>query len=53
MELCPKYGISLNTFDRWKSKSAAMSPTEVRRLKELEDENSQLQRMVADLSRDN
>lgn len=51
-ELCRKYGISQQTFYRWKAKFGAMSPTEVRRLKELEEENTRLKRMVADLSLD-
>jgi len=51
-ELCRKYGISQQTFYRWKSKFGAMTATEVRRMKELEDENTRLKRMVADLSLD-
>ena len=51
-ELCRKYGISTKTFYRWKTKFGAMSPTEVRRLKELEEENARLKKLVADLSLD-
>ena len=51
-ELCRKYGISANTFYRWKSKFGGLAPSEVRRLKELEEENSRLKKLVADLSLD-
>jgi putative transposase len=51
-ELCRKYGISTNTFYRWKSKFGAMAPSEVRRMKELEEENTRLKKLVADLSLD-
>jgi putative transposase len=51
-ELCRKYGISGNTFYRWKSKCGGLVPSEVRQLKELEEENSRLKKLVADLSLD-
>ena len=51
-ELCRKYGISLQTFYRWRSKFGALSPTEVRRMKGLEEENARLKKLVADLSLD-
>ena len=41
-EICRKYGISKQTFYRWKTKYAGLSTTEVRRLKHLEEENRQL-----------
>lgn len=47
-ELCRRHGICTNTFYRWKAKYADMEISGVRRLKELEDENSRLKRMVAD-----
>ena len=52
VELCRKYGVSQQTCYRWKSKFGAMAPSEVRRLKKLEDENVRLKKLVADLSLD-
>ena len=51
-ELCRKYGISQQTFYRWRSKYGGLAPSELRRLKELERENGQLKKLVADLSLD-
>jgi putative transposase len=51
-ELCRKYGISQQTFYRWRSKYGGLTPSEVRRLKELEEETRRLKRIVADLSLD-
>jgi putative transposase len=51
-ELCRKYGISEQTFYRWKKKFGGMSRSEVLRLKELETENRRLKQLVADLSLD-
>ncbi len=51
-EVCRKMGISEQTFYRWKKKFAGMSVAEVRRLKQLEDENRRLKQLVADLSLD-
>jgi len=45
-------GISEQTFYRWKKKFAGMGVAEVRRLKQLEDENRRLKQLVADLSLD-
>jgi putative transposase len=47
-ELCRRHGICTNTFYRWKAKFADMEISEVRRLKDLEGENSQLKRIVAE-----
>lgn len=47
-----KLGISQPTFYRWKSKYGGMLPTEVRKLKQLEAENTKLKQLVADLSLD-
>ncbi len=49
-EIIRKNGISENTFYVWKRKYANMTVSEVRRLRELEDENAKLKRLVADLS---
>jgi len=45
-------GISQQTFYRWRRKFAGMGVAELRRLKQLEKENKQLKRLVADLSLD-
>ena len=52
-EVCRKHGISGNTFYNWKKKYGGMGVPEVRRLKELEIENSRLKRMYSDLSLEN
>lgn len=49
-EVCRKNGISENTFYIWKRKYASMTVSEVTRLRELEEENAKLKRLVADLS---
>ena len=51
-DLCRQYGIAEQTFYAWKKKSAHLGVTELRRLGQLEDENSRLKRLVADLSLD-
>jgi putative transposase len=51
-EVCRKMGISDATFYNWKKKYSGLNPSEVRRLKMLEDENRRLKQMVADLSID-
>ena len=47
-----KLGVSEATFYNWKKKYGGLSVTEVRRLKQLEDENARLKKIVADLSLD-
>ena len=49
-ELCRKYGIASSTFYQWKSKYGGMEASDVKRLKELEEENRRLKQMYADLS---
>jgi putative transposase len=51
-EVCRKMGISDATFYNWKKKYGGLGVTELRRLKELEDENLSLKKLVADLSLD-
>ena len=51
-EVCRKAGISQQTYYRWRKKYAGLMPSEVRRLKQLEEENARLKRMVPDLSLD-
>ena len=52
-ELCRKYGISDGTFYTWKNRYGGMQTSEVRRMKNLEDENRRLKHIVADLTLDN
>jgi putative transposase len=47
-ELVRRHGISRNTFYRWKSKYGGMDVSEARRLKQLEDENGRLKKIVAE-----
>ena len=51
-ELCRRYGISEQTFYRWKSKYGGMSVSEVRRLKALEEENRRLKQIVGEQALD-
>lgn len=51
-EICRKMGVSEPTFYRWKKQFVGMGMPEIRRLKQLEDENSKLKRVVADLTLD-
>ena len=51
-ELCRKYGMSEATLYNWKSKYGGMSVSEARRLKELEEENQRLKKLVADQALD-
>lgn len=52
-EICREHGISEATFYNWKSKYGGMEASDVRRLKDLEEENAQLKKMYADLALDN
>ena len=52
VDLCRKAGISQATYFNWKKKYDGLLPTEMRRLKLLEDENAKLRKLVADLSLD-
>ena len=51
-EVCRKAGISQATYFNWKKKYDGLLPTEMKRLKQLEDENTRLRKLVADLSLD-
>jgi putative transposase len=51
-EVCRKAGISIQTYYRWRKKYGGLMPSEMRRLKQLEEENQRLRRLVADLSLD-
>jgi putative transposase len=49
-DICRKAGISQATYFNWKKKYDGLLPSEMRRLKQLEDENAKLRKVVADLS---
>lgn len=49
-EVCREYGVSDATYYNWKSKYGGMEASDIRRLKEMEDENRRLKQMFADLS---
>jgi putative transposase len=51
-EVCRKYGVTDQTFYRWKRKFGAMTPSEIKRLKILEEENRRLKQIVAELTLD-
>ena len=51
-EICRRAGISQATYFNWKKKYAGLLPSEMRRLRKLEDENSRLKKIVADLTLD-
>ena len=51
-EVCRKMGVSEATFFRWKKQFAGMGVAEIRRLKQLEEENTKLKHLVADLTLD-
>lgn len=51
-EVCRKAGISQATFYNWRNKYAGLMPSEMKRLRQLEEENGRLKRIVADLSLD-
>lgn len=51
-ELIRKVGISEQTFYRWKKVYGGLEPSQARKLKQLEEENAKLKRLVADLSLD-
>ena len=51
-DICRRAGISQATYFNWKKRYGGLLPTEMRRLKQLEDENNKLRKVVADLSLD-
>ncbi len=52
LEVCRKAGISEATFYNWRKKYGGLMPSEMKRLKQLEEENQRLKKLVADLSLD-
>lgn len=52
-DICRELGIHKATFYNWRAKYAGMDSNQLKRLKELEDENTRLKKMYADVSLDN
>ena len=52
-DICREHGISEGTFYNWKAKYGGVTVKEVKRLRELEEENARLKKMFADLSLEN
>ncbi|MHB8870468.1 MAG: transposase [Thermoleophilia bacterium] len=52
-QICQEIGVSKQTYYRWKNLYGGMKTQELRRLKELEQENLRLKKLVAELSLDN
>jgi putative transposase len=52
VDVCRQIGVSEATFYTWKKKYADLGVSELRRLKQIEDENARLRRIVADLTLD-
>ena len=52
-DLCRRHGVSPATYYQWKSKYGGLEASDLKRLKELEYENSRLKRMYAELSLEN
>ena len=51
-DVCRKHGISTSTFYKWRAKYGGLDASQLKRLRELEDENRRLKQMYADLSLD-
>ena len=52
-EVARKYGVSEQTLYNWRKHFAGLEPSDVKRLRQLEQENARLKKLVADLSLDN
>lgn len=52
-EVCRTHGISSATYYKWKSKFGGMDASELKRIRELEEENTKLKRLYADVSLEN
>lgn len=52
-DLCKQQGISAATFYAWRAKYGGLEVSEAKRLRQLEEENAKLKRVVADLTLDN
>jgi putative transposase len=52
-ELCRKHGVGQSTYYQWKAKYGGMAPSDLTKLRELEEENKKLKKMFADVSLQN
>lgn len=52
-EVCRELGVSENTYYKWKSKYGGMEASDIRKMRDLEDENRRLKQMYAELSLQN
>lgn len=52
-DVCRQHSISEGTYDRWKAQYGGLEVSQLRRLRQLEDENRKLKQIVADLTLDN
>ena len=52
LELCRKYGISKNTFYNWRAKYGGLELSDLQKMRELEQENAQLKKLVAEQALD-
>lgn len=52
LEICRKYGVSENTFYKWRAKYAGMTVPDIRKMRALEEENRKLKMKVAELTLD-
>jgi putative transposase len=53
VDVCRKHGVSEATFYKWKAKFGGLDVSEARRLRQLEDENTRLKKLLADAMLDN
>jgi putative transposase len=53
VDICREHGVSQATYYQWKAKFGGMEASDIRRLKEFEEENSKIKRMFANLSLEN
>jgi putative transposase len=52
LEICRKYGVSENTFYKWRAKYAGMTVPDIKKMRTLEEENRKLKMKVAELTLD-
>jgi putative transposase len=52
-DICREHGISNATYYQWKSRYGGMEASDLKRMKELEDENNRLKKMYADMALEN
>ena len=52
-EVCRRHGISTGAYYQWKSKYGGLEPSDLKKMKELERENTRLKKLVADQALDN